>query len=168
MKFMKIVLSVVAIAAIATIYSTGAFVSQTPGLDNTFDGFLAISNAEMAQQVGGHHRNPDEGIKKRIDGQDYSKHCDASGGNVCLLENHHRKEFRAPFYVCDNCLPPVYLVNTNDWKFSLPYPKYSSDFEVPEIIIITCHFNKDGECEPKVSFGLKDRESCEKFVGACK
>lgn len=167
MKFMKIVLSVVAIAAIATIYSTGAFVSQTPGMDNTVDGFLAISNAEMAQQVGGHHIVPDEGIKKKIDGQDYSKHCDESGGNVCLKSDHHRKEFNAPYYVCANCLPRVVLFNINNCTFSLPYARYSDDFEVPEKIIITCYFNDEGDCEPNVSKSLKKRDSCEKFVGVC-
>lgn len=46
-------MSILAIAVIATIYSTGAFVPQTHGVEKTVAGLEALSDAEMTQQVGG-------------------------------------------------------------------------------------------------------------------
>lgn len=57
MKTIKIALPVLAIAAIITIYSTGAFIPETQGIEDTVAGLVVLGDAEMAQQVGG----PEEG-----------------------------------------------------------------------------------------------------------
>ncbi len=177
MKFMKIALSVVAIAAIATIYGTGAFVSQTHGMDNTVDGFLVISNAEMAQQVGGQFVNQKEGKQEIIPGEDYSKHCD--GLNDCLRPNMNRKEFIRDYYVCDHCPPPVNIYNLipiNFFNRDFHWPKYSrfkedgiTRYKVPKIVIVNCKFTDDGECKvsPDIHENGPKKNSCERLVGFC-
>ena len=172
---MKIVLSVVAIAAIAMIYGTGAFVPQTHGLDNTVAGFLAISNAEMAQQIGGHHTEPREGEQKLIDGGDFSKHCDAN--NVCYKPDHHRKEFDASYYVCTDCPPDDEdelntNVNTNlNANIISKYSRFKANGKrnyIHSKVIVTCYFNAEKKCEPRTTKGgKKNLQSCEVLVGTC-
>lgn len=57
MKTIRIALSILAIAAVVAIYSTGTFVPETQGIEDTVADLVVLSDAEMAQQVGG----PEEG-----------------------------------------------------------------------------------------------------------
>lgn len=50
---MKIVLSILSILTMLAIYSTGAFVPESQGMVDTVAGLKVLSNAEMAQQMGG-------------------------------------------------------------------------------------------------------------------
>ena len=50
---MKIVLSILSILTMLAIYSTGAFVPESQGMADTVAGLKVLSNAEMAQQMGG-------------------------------------------------------------------------------------------------------------------
>lgn len=54
---MKFVLSILSIFAIIAVYSTGAFVSELQGMTETVAGLAVLSDAEMAEQVGGSLRN---------------------------------------------------------------------------------------------------------------
>ena len=53
MKTVRIALSLLAIVAVAAIYSTGAFIPETNGMADTVAGLTVLNDAEMAQQVGG-------------------------------------------------------------------------------------------------------------------
>ena len=50
---MKTLLTFLTITATLAIYSFGAFVPDTQGVENTFTGLVVLSNAEMAQQAAG-------------------------------------------------------------------------------------------------------------------
>ena len=169
MKFMKIALSVVAIAAIATIYSTGAFVSQTQGMDNTVDGFLVISNAEMTQQVGGQFIELSTGIPFYIpEGKVPDKFCD---GRIACRKRNHKTYINASYYVCDNCLPPLNIFNLYQWN----WPKYSRlgedgrGIKIDKQIIVTCRLNEEGICEVhKEPYGPGgEHTTCTRYVEPC-
>ena len=118
MKTMKIALSIVAIAAIAAIYSTGAFVPQTHGIENTFEGFLVISDAEMAQHVGG----PDEGIQRvNHSGPDQDVASCGSSNPDCNIDRQVRD---ATLYACDNCPASVFDNYDNTWHHADKYSYY--------------------------------------------
>lgn len=177
MKFMKIALSVVAIAAIATIYSTGAFVSKTPGLDNTVDGFLAISNAEMAQQVGGEN-GPSEGIPFYKPRQDHGKWCSNKPGYVNCKTNfpgeENVKKVRNAYYMCDPCRPPMDINLFNIQLNDVHWPKYSRLTEDGEDyspthkrLRLECRLGDNGKCfihETGIdgTFG-----NCLRWIGIC-
>ena len=171
---MKFALSVVAIAAIATIYSTGAFVSQTPGLDNTVEGFLAISDAEMAQQVGGQHVQPREGLQKYVAGDpvpDENAYCVKDNGCARGKKNK-RKDLNRHYYECEPCIPPVYYNECNHVSI---WPKHSrmqpngTHYWVPAKFRVSCHKNPDGECKLHTSILSSGDQvnSCERPVGQC-
>ncbi len=50
---MKSVLSILSILTVLAFYITGAFVPETQGVVDTVDGFMLLSDADMAQQIGG-------------------------------------------------------------------------------------------------------------------
>ena len=116
MKPMKIALSFIAIAAIAAIYSTGAFVPQTHGIENTFAGFIILSDAEMAQNVGG----PEEGHRRQntvpVD------HDVASCGSSNPDCDKDRQTRDAILYACDPCPEPVFDNYDNTYYY---YDKHS-------------------------------------------
>ena len=53
MKTIKITLALLAIVAVAAIYSTGAFIPETNGMADTVAGLTVLNDTEMAQNVGG-------------------------------------------------------------------------------------------------------------------
>lgn len=172
MKFMKIALSVVAIAAIATIYSTGAFVSQTHGMENTFDGFLVINNAEMAQQVGGEPPELSKGIPLYYpEGEVPEDFC--AGIRECY-ERDREMEIRGAYSVCTPCLPDLNLFNR--WEFNWPeYTRKNADgsnIKVPKFYKITCVFENLIErlnCKVNKQHNtLKGwQNDCSRYLGDC-
>lgn len=121
MKTMKIVLSFVAIAAIAATYSTGAFVPQSPGIEKTFAGFLVINDAEMAQHVGG----PDEGHQRlNTYPTDHDQASCGSSNPNCDKDNQTRDAY---LYACDNCPEPVWDPYENNYHYYDKFSYYKSD-----------------------------------------
>ena len=53
MKTIKITLALLAIVAVAALYSTGAFIPETNGMADTVAGLIVLNDTEMAQNVGG-------------------------------------------------------------------------------------------------------------------
>ena len=173
MKFMKIALSVVAIAAIATIYSTGAFVSQTHGMDNTVAGFLVISNAEMAQQVGGDHPGYSKGIPL------YYRETPEVPGNYCAgirecYEQDRKMEVRGAYAICAPCMPPLNIFNRWQWN----WPEYTrleadgSRIKVPKFYIVTCVFENQIEnlnCKVNKQHNTLNgwQDDCSRYLGDC-
>ena len=150
MKFMKIALSVAAIAAIATIYSTGAFVSHTHGIDNTVAGFLTISNAEMAQQIGG-EPDPSEGWPFFM--QEVPRR-----GNFCKAraDCRHRKaklkqkKIENAYWRCEPCTPYININFFNLIELNIRAPKYSrldengNDYKPSAVqLLLVCEINEE-------------------------
>ena len=176
MKFMKIALSVVAIAAIVTIYSTGAFVFQTPGMDNTVDGFLAISNAEMAQQVGGEN-DPSEGIAHYKEREDHGSFCSEDSGD-CFTRwpgEENVKIVRNSYWMCRPCLPPT---NINLFNLivlnNVPYPKFSrldengADYEpTHRKLRLVCEEGEEGKCTMTETGIDGEWGNCLRWIGFC-
>ena len=174
MKFMKIALSVVAIAAIATIYSTGAFVSQTHGMDNTVAGFLAISNAEMAQQVGG-ETDPSEGIPYYKRQQDHGNFCDDRDDCRTRHRDQKTKTVYAAYTMCDPCRPPLTLNFFNLIQINL-WPKYSrldedgKDYNPTyKKLLLTCDQDSNGNCviNTKNDTSSGTHGNCQRYIGDC-
>ena len=177
---MKIALSVVAIAAIATIYSTGAFVSQTHGMDNTVAGFLAISNAEMAQQVGG-EPDPSEGIPFHKPREDHGKWCSNELGFVnCKTRRpgeENVKKVSNSHYMCDPCRPPINTINVFNLfnLHNVHWPKFSrlaedgiTDFQpTPKSLRLECKLGDDGKCFITETGIEGTWGNCLRWIGIC-
>lgn len=61
---MKIVLSIIAVIIVIGLCSTGAFVPETRSMVETVAGLKVLSNAEMAQQIGGTTLNKTQRLKE--------------------------------------------------------------------------------------------------------
>ena len=98
---MKFVLSILSILVVIAVYSTGAFVSESQGMTDTVAGLAVLSDAEMAEQVGGSFRN-----KTNIKWQDE----DGSVITVCY-ESYYlfcfpaEKTWIGSRYNCVQCTP---------------------------------------------------------------
>ncbi|MDE0314717.1 MAG: hypothetical protein OXM61_07445 [Candidatus Poribacteria bacterium] len=144
MKTMKNSLYILAIAAVVTIYSTGAFVPDTQGIESTFDGFLVISDAEMAQHVGG----PDEGHQRlNTNPTDHDMASCGSSNPNCDSDNQTRDAY---LYACDNCLDPVFddYDNTYFYYDKFSYRKSDGNILYKGLrISSSCREKSDGTCE---------------------
>lgn len=173
MKFMNIALSVVAIAAIATLYSTGAFVSQTHGMDNTVAGFLAISNAEMAQQVGGESDDV-EGVPFYIpEVPERGKFCTTRAHCRYRKAKLKRKLIEAEYWVCDPCIPYISF-NIFNYHVNIRVPKFSrlnddkSDYEPrPVQLLLLCEKDNDGNCVIDEQERGGTHGNCLRIIGWC-
>lgn len=107
---MKTLLSILSILTMVGIYSTGAFVPETQGTVDTAAGLVALSDADMARQVGGD-------INERAEIFNFawgrrsicnSGSCDNSGDcEDCPRDEQCRVNFQHICVTCDGIHPAM-------------------------------------------------------------